>query len=165
MDFPCISGSQLCCILRRAPPGGRIHSDGLLGQRGQSGREGAYVKSVGWSEGSMASRFSKVAFGHSLVVFLLHPPRFPLRAGLGGRFHTHLPPSIGPSRRVPVPGRRAFPSRQAGTQSSLRVWWKNEAALMELPSGSEHLLDSISVEPAHILLKHHKCKVFLLLCN
>lgn len=84
------------------------------------------LKSAGWFERNMAERFSKVASGVSLVLFLPHSPRFPLKAGLGSRLHTHHPPSIGVSRHVPVPGRRAFlQGRQTAVIKSLVEEWSS----------------------------------------
>lgn len=61
--------------------------------------------------------------------------------GLGGKLHhtTFLPLAFQAGASAWQKG-HAF---RAGTQQSLRVWWKNEAVLMELPYGSEHLLEGI----------------------
>lgn len=78
---------------------------------------------------------------------------------------SHIPPFLNWSVKTCASAwQKGLPFR-AGTWQSLRVWWKNEMVLMEPPYGSEHSLEGIEVELAHILLKHHKCKLFLLVCN
>lgn len=56
---------------------------------------------------------------------------------------SHTPPSLCWYFRVCASGwQKGLPFR-AGTLQSLRVWWKNETVLMELPYDSEHLLEGI----------------------
>lgn len=98
------------------------------------------------------------------VFFLPHsrptPHQFPLKAGLSG-----TPSSFNWTFQACASGwQQGLPFR-AGARQSLRVWWKDDEALMELPYGSEYLLEGVWVELARILLKHRKCKLFLLLCN
>lgn len=101
-------------------------------------------KSAGWLERNMAEGFSKVASGASLVFFSLpHTPRFLLNAGLGGRLHTHTPPCLNWSFQACASAWQKGLAFRAGTRQSLRVWWKNEAVLMELPYGSKHSLAGI----------------------
>ena len=66
------------------------------------------------------------------------PHQFPLKAGLSG-----TPSSFNWTFQACASGwQQGLPFR-AGARQSLRVWWKDDEALMELPYGSEYLLEGV----------------------
>ena len=106
-------------------------------------------------------------WSHAGVFFLPHsclPP--PVSSESGSQWQaSRIPPSLNWTFQACASGwQQGLPFR-AGARQPLRVWWKDDEALMELPYGSEYLLEGVWVELAHILLKHRKCNLFLLLCN
>lgn len=82
-----------------------------------------------------------MASGVSLTIFLSRSPGRPLKDGLGWQLsHSILPPLVCPGVCQWL---TEGPSFGVGTLQSLRVWWKKEAVLTELPCDSEHLLEGI----------------------
>lgn len=127
MDSACFSASWFSCIPQWGSPQCRKHAQSPAGP---------------WCFLTSASGFSKMASGVSLAFFLPHSPRHHLSnlALVVDFTHTTLPPLVflGMCQWL-----TEGPSFRAGTLPSLRVWWTNEAVLMELPYDSEHVLGGI----------------------
>lgn len=141
MDFLCISASQLSWGPHWASPGCGNHSHSQFRQLFKAALK-AGLKAAGWFEGNMAQRFFKGSIwnqpGGSLPIY----PQIPTESWSWWRA-SYTPPSLHWSFQACASAwQKGLPFR-GGTRQWLRVWWKNEAVLMELPYGSEHSLEGI----------------------
>lgn len=108
---------------------------------GLSGHESGFPN-ITLVQSGAAETFSKMASGVSLTFFSCHvPPGALLKLDSVAAFtQTTLPPLVFPGV---CQWRAEGSSFGAGTLQSLRVWWKKEAVLTELPYDSKRLLDGI----------------------
>lgn len=140
MDSACISASQFPCSPQWESPPRKRHSQSPSWQLGWVAMKVGFQTSH-WFKAVQPRGFQRWHL-ESVWRFSCHvPPGTLLKLDLVAAFtQTTLPPLVFPGVCQWL---TEGPSFGAGTLQSLRVWWKKEAVLTELPYDSEHLLEGI----------------------